>query len=612
MKKKEAAEASVLEKAKHLAHHFKRSAQLSWRASPVFFLARIAIELITVALPIVSLYLSRRVINILSFAGYSSLRSDFYKTIAVIVLLQLFGSLLNRVNQYIGGLHNDLVANQIDLEIIDQINRLDISFFDDPMFYDQIQNSLRDSRSLQSLTWISLTLVRSIVQMISNLVILFSLRFYLPFLIALCSLPGIFVDKFAAKRKYEWQLQRARNDRKLSYIKQVLQNKSNAKDVRIFGVQGHFRAKYIDMWKIWFREKKKLDHQRMVLTFSASILPVFATTAVLIFVGNGIFSSSLTLGDYTLYGGVASQLLSSITTLTGVINQSYESEMRLSKYAEFLKLEPYVKNEGAKTIHDIERLEFRNVSFTYPNTQRPVLQDVSFEITKNQSIALVGLNGAGKSTIVKLLLRLYDPDSGEIIVNGENIKAYDLNSYYRCVGTVFQDFCRYALQIREAVALPDIDGINDDERIIKACRDADLDLRLMDPEKGIDTYLGKIFDPDGIELSGGNWQKFAIAQAYFKNASLMVFDEPNAALDPDAERRLFEKMVDLSKDKCVVYVTHRLSAATTAGQILVINNGVCVEKGSHQELMGQKGLYFDLFSKQAKNYMQNADSLSTI
>lgn len=600
---------SVLHKAKRLAQHFKRSVALSWRASPAYFIARISIELLSVALPLISLYLSRHAINILSLAGFSSHRADFYKTIVLIVSLQLVNSLMGRVNQYIGGIHNDLVGNQIDLEIIDQINRLDISFFDDPMFYDQIQNSLRDSRSLQSLTWISLTLVRSVVQMISNLVILISLRFYLPFLIALFSLPGIFVDKFAAKRKYEWQLQRARNDRKLSYIKQILQNKANAKDVRIFGVQEHFREKYVDMWHIWFGEKKKLDNQRMRLTFSASILPIFATTIVLILVGNGIFDGTLTLGDYTLYGGVANQLLNSITALTGVINQSYESEMRLSKYAEFLRLEPFVKNEGTGTIQAIDQIEFRNVTFTYPNSQQPVLKDVSFEITKDQSIALVGLNGAGKSTIVKLLLRLYDPDSGDIYVNGQNIKTYDIRSYYRCVSTVFQDFCHYALQIREAVALPDIEGVNDDERILKACKDADLDLRLMDPEKGIDTFLGKIFDPNGIELSGGNWQKFAIAQAYFKNASLMVFDEPNAALDPDAERRLFEKMVDLSRDKCVVYVTHRLSAATTAGQIIVIDNGVCVERGSHQELMEQKGLYYDLFSKQAQNYLQHTDEV---
>jgi len=167
---------------------------------------------------------------------------------------------------------------------------------------------------------------------------------------------------------------------------------------------------------------------------------------------------------------------------------------------------------------------------------------------------------------------------------------------------LFQDFCCYALRLRETVALTDIDSVNDDERIISACREAEVDMNVLKPDKGIDTYLGKVFDEDGAELSGGNWQKIAIAQAYFKKASMMVFDEPNAALDPDAERKLFEKMKDLSKDKCVIFVTHRLSSATTADQILVINNGECCEKGSHRELMGLGGLYYDLFNKQAEYY----------
>ena len=356
---------------------------------------------------------------------------------------------------------------------------------------------------------------------------------------------------------------------------------------------------------IRYDEKKALERQKLVLSFTASILPLFASTAVLILVGNDIFAGSLTLGDYSLYSGVSTQLLASITTLTGVINQSYESEMRLTKYADFLKTEPLVKNEGARTLDSVNTIEFRNVTFSYPMTNRVVLRNISFTIHKNESLALVGLNGAGKSTIVKLILRLYDPDEGEILVNGINVKEYDIQSYYKCIGVVFQDFCRYQLKIREAVALSDIDGVDNDERIIDACKSADVDLSILKPEEGIDSYLGKTFDPDGVELSGGNWQKIAIAQAYFKNSSLMVFDEPNAALDPDAERRLFEKMVNLSQDKCVVYVTHRLSSATTAGQILVINNGICCERGTHSELMEQKGLYYDLFSKQAEHYREN-------
>ena len=595
----------IAEKIKRLLVHFKKSVSLSWRASPKYFILRISYELISVALPIVSLYLSRNVLNVLSYGSTGTSKKDFYLFIGLVVAIQLLGSLLNRFNTYISGLHNDLVGNQIDLEIIDKINQLDISYFDNPKFYDEMQNAMKDSRSLQSLTWISLSLIKSIVQVVTNFIILVNLNVFLPLAMLLLCLPGVLIDKYIAKRKYDWQLQRARNDRKLGYVKNILQSKNTAKDVRLFGVQEYFKEKFITLWGIWFGEKKKLDQQRMVLSFSASVLPYFATTAVLIFVGNGIFNSSLTIGDYSLYGGISNQLLSSITALAGVINQSYESEMRLSKYADFLKLDSIVKDNGKRTLVTIESIEFKNVSFTYPKTERVVLDNVSFRIEANKSLALVGLNGAGKSTIVKLLLRLYDPNEGEILINGTNLKEFSIASYYKCIGVVFQDFCRYNLTLREVVALTDISKVDDDERIFMACKQADLDTKLLESENALDRYLGKVFDPEGAELSGGNWQKIAIAQAYFKDASLMVFDEPNAALDPLAERNLFEKMANLSKDKCVVYVTHRLSSATTADKIIVINNGICAEEGTHEQLMDKQGIYYELFSKQAEQYQSS-------
>ena len=254
------------------------------------------------------------------------------------------------------------------------------------------------------------------------------------------------------------------------------------------------------MWKLWFGEKKKMEKLKLAITFSASILPLVATTSALIMVGNGILNNVLTVGDYSLYGGASSQLLSSIVAFTGVINQSYESEMRLSRYADFLKMEPIVKNTGTRIIEEINKIEFRNVCFTYPNTERTVLKNISFSISSNQSLALVDLNGAGKSTIVKLILRLYDPDSGEILINGINLKEYDMKSYYKCIGVVFQDFCRYDLKIRETVSLTDIDGIDDDSRILNACDSADLNIGIDSLKDGIDTYLGKTFDPDSLEL----------------------------------------------------------------------------------------------------------------
>jgi len=592
----------IFSQIKRLLIHFKRSFAISWKASPLLFCIRIAYEMVLVGIPIISLYLSRTVINILSSPPYEGKVLDFYKYVAFIILMQLISMILKRLMGHLSGLFNDLIGKQIDLEIIDQINRLDISYFDNPTFHDEMQNAMRDSRTLQNLVWISLTFIRSIVQLFSYLAIMISLNPLMPLMILACSLPGLFIDKYIAKRQYDWQLGRARSDRKLGYLKGLLQSKGTAKDLRVFDIQDYIKSRFLAMWKEWFSEKVKLEKFKFSVTSLASLLPLVSTTVVMVVVGTGIINGNMTVGDYSLYGGAASQLLGAIVAFTGVINQSYESEMRLSRYADFLKMEPLVKNEGKNTIEEVNSIEFRNVSFTYPHTDIQILKNVSFTIHQNQSLALVGLNGAGKSTIVKLILRLYDPDSGEILVNGVNLKNYDIHSYYKCIGAVFQDFCRYDLKIRETIALTDIDAMDDDERVLRAYKSAEINVDIDSLKDGIDTYLGKTFDPDGLELSGGNWQKVAIAQAFFKNASLMLFDEPNAALDPDAERNLFEKMVELGHSKCVVYVTHRLSAATTASQILVINDGECVEMGTHSELIEKKGLYYDLFNKQAEFY----------
>ena len=592
-------------KTKNLIKHYKRSFVISWKASPLLFCFRVFYELISVVIPIISLFFSRTIINILSSPSYDNKLYNFLFFIGLTIILQLVNSLLGKLNTYLATLHGDRISHQIDKEIIQQINKLDISYFDNPEFFDNMQNAIRDSGSLQSLTWTSLLMIKSIIQLISHLIIMTKLNLFIPGIIVLCCIPGVLADKYVAKRKYDWQLKRARNDRKLGYFKGILQGKGYAKDIRVFENQEYFKTRFVEMWREWYSEKKKMEKLRLTLSFACSILPLFSTTLVLISVGIGIVQGSNTLGDYSLYGGAATQLLASVTAFTGVITQSYESEMRLNKYSDFLKLEPLVLNTGKKTITEIDTVEFKDVCFTYPNTDRIVLDNVSFKICKNQSLALVGLNGAGKSTIVKLLLRLYDPDDGEILINGTNLKEYDIKSYHKCVGAVFQDFARYDLKIRETVALTDIDRAEENSNIVKACNNAELNVDIDALQNGIDTYLGKTFDPDGLELSGGNWQKIAIAQAFFKRSSLMLFDEPNSALDPEAERNLFEKMKQLGENKCVIYVTHRLSAATTANRILVIENGRSIEYGSHKKLMQLHGRYYDLFNKQAERYRDN-------
>ena len=594
----------IIIRTKNLFLHYKKSFSISWNASHLLFLFRSIYEIISVGIPIVSLFLTKRIINILGSSEYQNRKTEFVILIAITLAIQLANGLLGKLNTYLSSIHSDIIGHSIDKEIIEQVNKLDISFFDNPEFYDNMQNAIRDSGSLQALTGVSFTMVKSVIQLISHLIIMIDLNPLIPLIIAISCLPSIFADKYIAKKRYEWQIQRARNDRKLGYFKAILESKMSAKDIRVFGIQDYFKSRFNDMWRIWLEEKNKIEKLRLSLSFFASILPICSTILVLVFVGIKIIDGVSSIGDYTLYSGAASQLLASITAFSGVINQSYESEMRLNKYADFLKLKPLLDYSGKKDLKHIQSIEFKNVSFTYPNTKKMILNNISFRIESGRSLALVGLNGAGKSTITKLILRLYDPDEGEVLVNGINLKNYDLAQYYRCVSTVFQDFSRYSLSIRETIALTDLQKINDDKEIVKACKSAELNIGIESLPDGVDTYLGKVFDKNGLELSGGNWQKIAIAQAFFKDSSLILFDEPNSALDPEAERNVFEKMVHLRKNKCVLYVTHRLSAATTASQILVIENGLCIESGNHRELMKRRGKYYDLFTKQAERYLE--------
>lgn len=592
-----------MKKIKKLSLHFIRSFQISWNASKPLFMARILIEFVSVFTPIILLFITKKIINVLSLGIESKGKTQlFIQLIIIMGIIQVINMIIARVNGMISSYHGDLVAHYIQLEIFGKINSLDISYFDNPKFYNEIQNANKDSRALSMLTELILAFIKYSVQFVTNLLIMCELHMWIPALIIILNIPTIFVDKYLAHKKYEWQRSRASNDREVNYIKQILESRNYCKDIRCFGLQDYFLNKYIVLWKKMFREKVNIEQKRVFLSFCTGVLPYAGSIFVMFYIGNNILHGKLTVGDFSYYSGISSQLISAIMALIATFTKGYESEIRLTQYTKFLQWKPLFIPKGSEKLTDVMEVEFDNVCFKYPGTEKQVLDHVSFRINKNENMAIVGLNGAGKSTIVKLLLRLYEPEKGRILINGKDIKEYDINSYYKTVGIVFQDFNRYNLKLRETVALADIENVNNSDKIEKACIEAELEE--VKWNKGLDTYLGRIFDKDGIELSGGQWQKVALAQAYFKESSMMILDEPNSALDPDAEYRLFNKLKNLCKDKCVLFITHRLSSTVNANKIIVIDNGKCVESGNHDQLMRQSGIYYSLFTKQSKQYLK--------
>ena len=292
----------------------------------------------------------------------------------------------------------------------------------------------------------------------------------------------------------------------------------------------------------------------------------------------------------------------------------YEGTLFIDNMIEFMNNEKTVKPlTDTPTIperHVGHTIELQNVSFRYPGTERDVIKNVSLKIEPGDTVVLVGLNGAGKTTLIKLLTRLYDPTDGKILLDGRDIREYEVEELYKLYGIIFQDFGKYAVSVSENISFGEIEKEATEERVKKAAEESGADDFITRLPAGYNTPLMRYFEENGIEPSIGQWQKLSIARAFYSDSDILILDEPTASLDPMAEQEIFNQFDRLREDKTTIFVSHRLSSATTANKILVLEYGELIETGSHDELMAKRGKYYELFSTQAKRYISSADQIS--
>ena len=329
-------------------------------------------------------------------------------------------------------------------------------------------------------------------------------------------------------------------------------------------------------------------------------------TAVITFrLGVSILEGQLLVGDFVRYTGLIGQLLTSMYSAIRYLSDLNDARVKIKNYVKLLNWETSVEKSGASLVPDGPlNFEFRHVSFSYLDHLPKVLTDVTFSFTDKEKIALVGQNGSGKSTIIKLLMRFYDPTEGEILLNGKNLKEYDLRSLRRCFSTLFQDYCNYAFTVKESTMLADNNALHDESKVKDAlCKSGAMEFVRNFP-KGIDSYLTRGYDEDGVEMSGGQWQKMALARTFYRDAPIYILDEPSAALDAQSEDKLFKDFEKLYRDKGALLISHRLSNVVSADRILVLENGKIIEAGPHRELMRQNGQYAKMFQLQADKYRE--------
>ncbi len=496
-----------------------------------------------------------------------------------------------------------IVLKKLNNKIFEKAAQLDVSCYENPEFYDKYQRAtlVLSSSYFDLICWdvaaiiggiIALICVVTTVTVINPLYLLFLLPVTLVFVIEI----------YKSKAVYKRDLEMTTNNRIKAYTQRTMFLKEYSKDMRtsnIFAVLISRFKKAIDgNIEILKKYGLKLFIYSMLSSLFSDFIPIIGTYALAGY--QFIYTKALTISDFSVVLSSINSVRDSTMSIAEGFDELSQMALYFQNLRDFFDYEPKI-TDGGKEAEEFQSLEFKNVSFKYPDTSKVILKNVSFKINRGETIAVVGINGAGKSTLVKLLLRFYDPDEGEVLYNGINVKEYNVASLRNAFATVFQDYKNFAVSVNENIMCHEC---NDEEKKLaeKALRQSGVWNKVASLPKGADTVLTREFEIDGAGLSGGENQKVSAARLFARDFEIAILDEPSSALDPIAEYKMYENLIDVTKNKTVIYISHRLSSAVLSDRIFVLGNGTILESGSHQKLMAQNGEYSKMFTLQASSY----------
>jgi len=521
------------------------------------------------------------------------------------LLLTAFGSLFSTLGNIAQQLLQEKVALRVQLLIMEHAATLDLTFFESATFYDQLQQAQREatSRPVQMVSG-TFGLVRTALTFLSMIVLLISLGPIVAVVALIAPIPA-----FISGNRYGWwgyQMMRRQSParRMMSYMTNLLTTDTYAKELKIFTLPSYFLERFRRLSATYYSETAGLITQRYLAGFLWGSLTIVVSSAIYLYVALLAASGHITLGELTRYTQAASQVQNNFSGLLSGLSGMYEHTLYLSTLFDLLAFVPVMRRPAQPAPVQVpftQGVEFRNVSYHYAGTQRQALRDVSFTVPAGTTVAVVGKNGAGKTTLVKLLARLYDPDEGQILVDGHDIRDYDPAELRAQIGVIFQDYVTYWLSARENIGVGRADEMDDMEAVISSAEKSGADAVIAKLPEGYETTLGKWFE-QGHQLSGGEWQKVALARAFMRDAQILILDEPTAALDAEAEYELFRRMKELTAGKTAFFISHRFSTVRLADRIVVLEDGGLLEQGTHEELLALGGRYADLFNLQAASY----------
>lgn len=577
-----------------------------YQTSPSLTIGNTILRLLRSLIPVSSLYVAKLIIDevILQVGNSPKDFHHLYLLIGVELGLAIIGDLLSRIISLTDSLLGDLFANRTSVQLMKHAASLDLAQFEDATFYDKLERARQQTTGRTVLLSQTLAQGQDSITMGLLLIGLITFNPWLILLLLVAVIPSFLGElHFNAKSyslQYGWTPQR----RELDYYRFIGASDDTAKEVKLFGLSDFLIDRFQTLSIQYFKENRKLSIERATwgsLLLAVGTLGYFAAYGIIIF---QTVSGAVTIGSLTFLAGSFRQLRSLLEGILGRFNSISQGALYLNDLFEFYKIEPnitspVISRPFPKEIQ--EGFRFKNVGFKYPNSDKWANRHLNFTLKVGEKLALVGENGAGKTTLVKLLGRLYDPDEGTILLDGYDLREYNLSELRERIGVIFQDFQRFQFTAGDNIAVGDISRREILPELQRAAHQSLADTVIEKLPLNYQQPLGRRF-AKGVELSGGEWQKVALARAYLREADVLILDEPTAALDARAEYEVFKRFADLTKGKTAILISHRFSTVRMADRILVLDKGQMLEIGTHKELLAQNGRYAELFNLQAEGY----------
>ena len=588
-----------------------------WAASPALSITSLGLRLVRAFLPVVMLYIGKLIIDevvrlvglgvafdTLGDAWRSGLLQPLLWLLVAEFALAILSDLIGRLVSYAESLLSELFTNATSIRLMEHAATLDLEDFEDPELQDKLDRARRQTMGRSNLMTQLFGQLQDAITVVSFAVGLLVYAPWLILLLAVALIPAFIGESHFNALGYSLNFQWTPERRQLEYVRQTGASVESAKEVKIFNLHRFLVERYRTLADGFYKANRALARRR---AFWGTLLAALGTLGYYVayaYIAWRTVRGDFTIGDLTFLAGSFRRLRQLLEGLLVGFSQVASQALYLDDLFSFFAIEPEIRSPEnpvpfPKPVR--EGFVFENVGFRYPDAERWALRNLDFELRAGEVLALVGENGAGKTTLVKLLARLYDPDEGRILLDGRDLREYDLDEVRANVGVIFQDFVRYHLTAGENIGVGQIDAMDDQERIREAARRAMADEVVDELPGGYDQLIGRRFRT-GVDLSGGQWQKIAIARAYMRDAQVMILDEPTAALDARSEFEVFQRFKELSDQRTAVLISHRFSSVRMADRILVMEQGQLEAAGTHDELMAEGGRYAELFELQAAGY----------